>query len=152
MQIFTVGQIDYVHYLRIDPEELLLEMVEEVARQKNVRDGVVLSTVGSLSFCRIHIVTGDGTNPVQNKFIELSGSIEIVSMSGMIVDYEPHLHMCVMLDKEVAGGHVEHGCRILTMAEISIGAVKPTGLRRVRTPEITGYHYKNLRETDQGKE
>ncbi len=146
MEAFSVGQIEEIRYLRLDPGEPLLESLEQYISDMNIRDAIVFSSAGSLSHCCFHIVSGDGTHPSDNEFIELSGSIEIISLSGIIVDYEPHLHICIGKDRVLNGGHLEHGCIVYTMAEISIAIIKPTELTRLRTPEITGYHYKNIRK------
>ncbi len=146
LQEFPVGKIKEISYLRFDPGEMLLETLESYLKEKDLRDGIILSGVGSLSACRFHFVEGDGSHPAKNRFIEMNASIEINSLTGIIIDYEPHLHITVGHNNISTGGHLEHGCRVFTMVELSIAVMTPTKLTRRRTPEITGYHYKNLRE------
>lgn len=150
MEGFPVGPLFDLRYLRLDPDDQLLESLEEYIRMTDLCDGIILSGVGSLSKSRFHVVEGDGTHPVDNRFVELAGSIEIISLQGIIADYEPHLHLCLMHNGVTMGGHLEQGCRILTMAELAIAVVSPTQLSRRRTPEITGYNYKNLRPSGNG--
>lgn len=146
MQSFSIGKIQEVKFLRLDPGEMLLESLEQFIKDSDLRDGAILTGVGSLNQCEFHTVEGDGTHPSKNLFLKFSGSIEIISLTGLIVDYEPHLHISVRADNSLVGGHLEHGCQVFTMVELSIGVFSPTKLTRLRTPEITGYHYKNLRE------
>ena len=146
MQSFSVGQIQEVLFLRLDPGEMLLESLEKFVKDSNLRDGAILTAVGSLTKCEFHTVEGDGTHPSTNLFLKLSGSIEIISLTGLIVDYEPHLHISVRSNDSLTGGHLEHGCQVFTMVELSLAVFSSTTLTRIRTPEITGYNYKNLRE------
>ena len=146
MQAYSVGQIQEVRFLRLDPGEMLIESLEQFIKDSNLRDGAILTAVGSLNKCEFHTVEGDGTHPSKNLFLKLSGSIEIISLTGLIVNYKPHLHISVRSNDSLTGGHLEHGCQVFTMVELSIAVFSPTTLTRLRTPEITGYHYENLRE------
>ena len=146
MQAFSVGQLQDIFYLRIDPGDLLLESLQQFLENKKIRDAIILSGLGSLSICNIHTVEGHGNHPSENRFIHIEGAIEILSLTGLIINYEPHLHISLFHNNITIGGHVEKECQIFTMAEISLGIISPTNLTRIRTPEITGYHYKNIRE------
>ncbi|MER3404018.1 MAG: hypothetical protein C4289_01595 [Chloroflexota bacterium] len=55
----------------------------------------------------------------------------------MIANYEPHLHIG-LLDgqRRYYGGHLEDGCRILTLSEFSI--LRLPGLRLTRRPNEAG--------------
>ena len=57
--------------------------------------------------------------------------VEILAISGVIADYHVHAHM-VMCDRRRAfGGHLEEGCRVLSLCEIAIMRVNRVKLRRV---------------------
>lgn len=100
--------------------ELLLESLEQIARQFDIHSGVVMSGIGSLSQARIHIVTSNDYPP-SNEYIDLDGPLEIVQFGGIIAGYEPHIHISLWdRERRFHGGHLEPGCRILTLSEISI--------------------------------
>jgi uncharacterized protein len=102
------------------PGDLLLESLREVARQADVHTGVVLSGLGSLTRARFHTVA-TSTMPPEDLMIELTEALEVISFGGIIASHEPHLHISLMTkDLRYYGGHVEEGCSILTLAEISI--------------------------------
>lgn len=110
--------------IRIDPGELFLESLQRAIQEEKIRAGVVISGIGSLSVCKIHVVNA-GYPPnlltrVQ-KYYEYKGSIELLSVQGIIADGEPHLHITFADENQnVHGGHLENGCVVLTMAEIAI--------------------------------
>jgi hypothetical protein len=100
--------------------DLLLESIRSVARAASLHTGVLMTGIGSLSAGRIHTV---GTNelPPKEVFLDLPGPLEVVSFSGIIANYEPHLHISLMDQAgKCYGGHLEEGCSILTLSEISI--------------------------------
>lgn len=108
----------------------LLEGICEVARFANIHSGVLMTGIGSLSFARLHVVVTN-TEPYQDLYYDLEGPIEIVGFRGIIADYEPHIHISIM-DKngKMIGGHLEEGCSILTLSEISILRIPDMKLAR----------------------
>jgi predicted DNA-binding protein with PD1-like motif len=110
--------------------DLLLESLRQVAKAADIHTGVVMTGLGSLTRGRIHWVATN-TMPPQDKFVDLDGPIEIVGFSGIIANYEPHVHISLMLgDGTCYGGHLEDGCAILTLSEISILRLPDLSLTR----------------------
>jgi len=59
--------------------------------------------------------------PPQDAIFTLEESLELLSVSGIIADGEPHLHGVVsQADKQTYGGHIEPGCEVAYLAEIVI--------------------------------
>lgn len=101
-------------------QDLLLESIRDVCKQADIRNGVLMTGLGSLTHGHIHIVTTNEIPP-QNEFMQIPGPLEMVHFSGIIADYEPHIHVSLMDPAgKYYGGHLEEGCSILTLAEISI--------------------------------
>lgn len=110
--------------------ELLLESLREVARQADIHSGVVMTGIGSLTKARIHTVMTNNYPP-GDEMVELEGPLEVVQFGGIIANYEPHIHISLWdVDKNYQGGHLEEGCAVLTLSEISIKRL--TGLRLTR--------------------
>lgn len=109
---------------------LILESLREVARRADIHSGVVMSGIGSVTEARIHtVVTND--YPPENEFIDLPGPLEVVQFGGIIADYEPHIHISLWdRDKRFHGGHLEEGCAILSLSEISIQRLPELRLTR----------------------
>lgn len=98
----------------------LLKSIEKVIQKENINNGFIASGIGSLSKARYHIVEPGDDNPWKDRYIEKEGTIEIVSISGIIANKEPHLHIALSQEDKGFGGHLERGSIVLTLAEIVI--------------------------------
>ena len=79
--------------IRLDTGDMLLESIEQVIKEAGIKDGVVVSGIGTLSDTRIHMVTTT-TYPAVEIFPEWKDvPMELSSVSGIIADSVPHLHM-----------------------------------------------------------
>jgi uncharacterized protein len=116
--------------------ELILESLGEVARQADIHSGVVMSGIGSVTSARIHtVVTND--YPPQDEYLDLEGPLEVVQFGGIIANYQPHIHISLWdREKRYHGGHLEEGCAILALSEISIHLLPE--LRLARQPRDAG--------------
>jgi predicted DNA-binding protein with PD1-like motif len=63
--------------------------------------------------------------------------VEIIAMSGVIADYHVHCHIVLCDRRGAFGGHLERGCRILSLAEIALMRVDGVKLAR-RVDATTG--------------
>lgn len=114
-------RIAAIYRLGLGPGDLLLESIEDFIREHDIQDGAVLTGIGSLSECSLHW-PAKAEYPPTDVFETFKGPIEITSIQGIIAGGEPHLHMMVAEggDKRAMGGHMEKGCRVLYLAEITI--------------------------------
>ena len=100
--------------------EGLLESIRAVAKEAAIHTGVLLSGIGSLQKGRIHTVASNNLPP-KEAYLDLPGPLEVSNYTGIIADYEPHVHITFMdVQGRVYGGHLEEGCEVLTLAEFSI--------------------------------
>ena len=100
--------------------DLVLESLNEVARAADIHTGVVITGIGSLTRGRIHTVVSNDYPPT-DEFIDLEGPLEVVQYGGIIANYQPHIHISLWdRQKRYHGGHLEEGCEVLALSEISI--------------------------------
>jgi predicted DNA-binding protein with PD1-like motif len=100
--------------------DLVWESLAQVAREKDIHTGVVMSGIGSLTKARIHTVASNDYPPAED-YYDLEGPLEVVQFGGIIANYEPHIHLSLWdKDRNYFGGHMHEGCEILTLSEISI--------------------------------
>jgi predicted DNA-binding protein with PD1-like motif len=106
--------------LGIQPGEMLLETIRQALLDRDIRNGVVISGIGTLKTCQMHYI--DHTDfPPRDVFYTIEKPLELVSVSGIIADGEPHLHICVgCRDTGVWAGHLEPGSEVAYLAEIAI--------------------------------
>ncbi len=114
--------------------DLLLEGIEEIARNEKIRSGAVISGIGTFDKCVLHMITTTDY-PSQDKIVTLRGPIELLSIQGLIADGNPHLHVTVSDTKQAYGGHLEPGSSVLYLAEVCIVPFEGINLTRVPHPQ-----------------
>jgi predicted DNA-binding protein with PD1-like motif len=128
--------VEEVYRVVLDRDALLLESIRDVIRQKGVQDGHVTITAGSVQECTYHYVTSTSAKP-DDEFRTVKGPFEILNGGGIIADGQPHIHITLGAeDKAAFGGHLEPGCRVLYLAEITIH--KYAGPALTRKPNENG--------------
>lgn len=114
----------------LGPGEMLLESIRQAVVDGDIRNGVVVSGVGTLKNLHMHYITHTDFPP-KDEFVNIERPLELVSVSGLIADGEPHLHVSVSCGRdEVYCGHLEPGSEVAYLAEIAI--VKCNGLEMAR--------------------
>ncbi len=111
--------------LRLGPGADVRRELEAIAQAQNIRAGVILSAVGSLSQVRLRFAG-------QDSHAELAGKHEILTLSGMLSEAGGHLHMSVANSQGACkGGHVVYGCEVYTTLEIAIALLPNIEFQRV---------------------
>lgn len=119
-QVFGPDHITEVYRVSLDRGALLLESINHVIQSKGVRDGQVIISSGSVDECTYHFVASTDLK-AQNEYRTIKGPSEILGGGGIIADGEPHIHIVLSnAQKGVYGGHLEKGCRVLYLAEITV--------------------------------
>jgi predicted DNA-binding protein with PD1-like motif len=119
-RIFGTAHVQEVYRVLLDRNSLLLESILDVIKQKNIQDGQVLVTSGSVQECTYHYVTSTALK-AKNAYRTVKGPFEILDAGGLIAAGEPHIHITLSSpEKGAFGGHLEKGCRVLYLAEITI--------------------------------
>lgn len=120
--------------VRLAYGDLLLESLQEICRAEKIRNGVILTGFGSLTDLSVTGVLGPAFPPRRFYNRRAPRGVEILALSGVIADYHVHAHM-VLCDKDRAfGGHLEPGCRILSLAEIVLMRLDGVKLARRLDP------------------
>ncbi len=106
--------------ISIEPGEMLLETIREALKKHSIKNGVVVSGIGTLKSCHLHYVTHCDFPP-SHRFFTIEKPLELSSISGIIADGEPHLHVVVSYaDEETYSGHLEDSSQVLYLAEVTI--------------------------------
>lgn len=130
---FASLSLSRIHILRIDPGEDVLESVQRFLQEANVRQAVILGGYGTLAAYHLHWVTHNRI-PTDNAFDRGEGGIEILSMNGLVVDGEPHIHVALSTQEGAFGGHLEPGCTAYVVCEVFFAEVEGVALSRQRVP------------------
>jgi len=130
---FASMSVKGIHILRIDPGEDVLEVVKQFVQEANLRQAVVLGGYGTLAAYHLHWVTHNRI-PTENRFGRGEGGIEILSMNGLVVEGEPHIHVTLSMPDGAFGGHLEPGCTACVLCEVFFAEVEGVTLSRQRVP------------------
>ncbi|MFA6508701.1 MAG: PPC domain-containing DNA-binding protein [Treponemataceae bacterium] len=107
----------------------LLESIIEKCEEIGLKNGVVLSAIGSLQRAHFHRVISMAEMP-EDEFVVIEKPLELASLQGLIVDGHPHFHMVVSDQGQAYTGHLENGTVVLYLVEICIAEIE--GLSIVR--------------------
>jgi hypothetical protein len=132
MKSFTNGTFGKVHVLRLDKSDFLLESIEEFIKAQNIKNAVVLSGIGTLDYCVLHMVMTTGFPPVEHFEKWEDKPLELASLDGVIANGCAHLHTVVSDHERAYAGHLEHGCRILYLGEVVIAEADGFNFERVK--------------------
>lgn len=121
-----------IHSVRLHRDADLLLSIKELAQEKHIKAGVVLSAVGCVLQARLRDASGVNIR-------DIGEHCEIVSLNGTVSEKRCHLHLALSKeDLSTIGGHMVEGCIINTTCELVIGEL-PDQQIDVEFDEETGY-------------
>jgi uncharacterized protein len=124
-------------FLRLEPGEMIISSLKDVARRRNLRVGAIISGVGMLNGIELGFFNSE--NEDYDRF-RMTGIFDLSSIQGNITwrDGEPvpHVHMTFNdADMKTFSGHVMEAETHITM-EVFIQRLDDLRLRRVKVPNI----------------
>ena len=120
------------HCVRLRRGDDLMLSIRDLAKQKNIAAGVVLSAVGCISEGRVRDASGVTVR-------DISDHCEIVSLNGTVSAQRCHLHIALSReDLATIGGHLCVGCIVNTTCELVIAELPGISYGVENDPE-TGY-------------
>ena len=131
MKCFLTDSITKIHIIRLDKGEYVLESIKDYIKKCNIEEGVIVSAIGTLDYCILHMVMTTDYPVVQHFEKWEDKPLELSSIDGIIADGQPHLHAVVSNHEKAYSGHLEEGSRVLYLCEIVILEFKDMELVRV---------------------
>ena len=117
--------------LRLHPGEDLKQALVAYAQKNEVRAGLVLTCVGSLTRAALRLADQPETSFFDGRF-------EIVSLVGTLGPDGPHLHIAISNSTgKTLGGHLQDGSLIYTTAEIVLADLEGWVFAREIDPQTT---------------
>ncbi|MBU6289858.1 MAG: DNA-binding protein, partial [Chloroflexi bacterium] len=117
-------------FLSLHHGDDILESMCCLVREAELPQAVVMTGLGSLRKGHVHVVASNAYPP-GDTYHRLEGPLEIAQVAGIIADGLPHLHMTFLgADHVTWAGHVEPGCEVLTLCEMSL--LRVNGVQMVR--------------------
>jgi predicted DNA-binding protein with PD1-like motif len=124
--ILVSGNFERVVVFRFKYDTDLLAGMEKLVAEQKIRNGVILSGIGALRNYAIHHVSN---RTLPNKVMiekDLTGSADIISMNGYIVDQKIHAHMTLATEGKAIGGHLDPGNKVFIYAIVTVGVLPDT--------------------------
>ncbi len=113
--------IEKVIVARMKYKKDLLEGLEDVVREHNIKNAVILSGIGSVRGYHLHQVM-NRTFPSKNAYIKNpTAPADLIATNGYIIDGRIHAHITLADPDKSFGGHLEPGTEVFTFAIITIG-------------------------------
>jgi predicted DNA-binding protein with PD1-like motif len=129
-KVYGGAQIQEIYRLSLERGDLVLESINQAIKAHNIQDGAVLTAIGATQECAYHYVKNI-TLPTEDVVVSQKGAAEILSADGIIADGEPHIHITLATpEKGAFGGHLENGCKVLYVAEITVAKFSGPQLKR----------------------
>lgn len=133
MKYFSSENVGRTFILRLDQGDDVLGSINDLIQKENISDGVVVSGIGTLDYCTLHMVMTTGYPPVEHFEKWEDKPLELASIDGIIADGIPHLHTVISDHEKAYAGHLEPGCRILYLGEVVIMELEDMNLIRVKS-------------------
>jgi len=126
------GKFDRIVVMRMKYKTDLLTGMETLVKQEKIKDGVILSGIGSLRGYSVHNVASRDYPAADVFTADPKMPADLIGMNGLIVDGKIHAHIMMGIgDKALAyAGHLEPGSEVLTYAIVTVGVLN-TDLGRV---------------------
>lgn len=100
----------------------MLEGLKEAAKEKNIKNGVILSGIGSVTDYHFHVVS-DKNLPPAEEYPKASVAMDLTSVQGYILDGRVHAHITLADENSMIGGHLEPGTKALTFFIVTIAVL-----------------------------
>jgi len=117
------SQFERVLVLRFKYQTDLLAGLQKMIQEHNIRNGVILSAIGSVRNYQVHQVS-NRVFPSRNTFVKNpSGPADIAGMNGYIMGGKLHPHIILASPDKAFGGHLEPGTEVFTFAIVTVGVL-----------------------------
>jgi uncharacterized protein len=117
------GKFERIVILRFKYHADLLAGLQQMVKEKGIKNAVILSAAGSVCGYHLHQVS-NSTFPSKNVFVkDPDAPADIVSMNGYVMGGALHPHITLADPDHAFGGHLEPGTLVFTFAIVTLGVL-----------------------------
>jgi len=106
----------------MNPGTDMLDGLNQAVKERNIKNGVILAGIGSVTDYSVHVVS-DKNLPPAEEYPKASVAMDLVSVQGYVLNSKIHAHVILSDENSAIGGHLEKGTKALTFFVISIGVL-----------------------------
>ena len=130
MKSFISQEYGRIVVMHLGKGDLLQESISAELKRLGIRNAILLSCIGSLRKLTIHIIASTDELST-DEFMTIEEPIEIGAVQGLVLNGEPHFHIvCSAPGNRQFTGHLENGCEVQYLVELSLIEVKDMNLTR----------------------
>ena len=111
-----------VEIIRMRSGTDMLEGMNQAIKEKNIKNAVILTGIGSVTDYHFHVVS-DKNLPPAEEYPRASCALDLIAVQGYIIDSRVHAHITLADENSVIGGHLEKGTKALTFFILTIGVL-----------------------------
>jgi predicted DNA-binding protein with PD1-like motif len=100
----------------------LLAGLNLAVEEKNIKNAVILTGIGSVTDYHYHVVS-DKNLPPAEEYPKASTPMDLTSVQGYILNGKVHAHITLSDENSMVGGHLEPGTKALTFFIVTIGVL-----------------------------
>lgn len=122
--VYTVSpELERIVIVRLKNGTDALEGLREAVRKEEIKNGIILQGIGSVTSWHIHAVSETTGFPTINEYKKANGPFDVLSMGGYIFSGRVHAHITLSDLNTTIGGHLEPGTKTYTFLIITIGVL-----------------------------
>lgn len=124
--------------------------IRDAVASAGIKTGIVTSGIGSLRKLHYHYIDATSDKP-SDVFETIERPLELVSLQGIVLEGEPHLHLLATeAGHNAYAGHLEIGTEVQYLAEISVLEIEdmPLGRRSGQYGSVTHFEWLDGRESE----
>ncbi len=122
-KVFSVtSQFERIEVVRMRSGTDMLEGLKIFVEEKNIKNAVILSGIGSVTDYHYHVVS-DKNLPPASEYPKASVPMDLIAVQGYIFNERIHAHITLADENSVVGGHLEPGTKALTFFILTVGVL-----------------------------
>jgi hypothetical protein len=100
----------------------LLKGLQQAVKDEKIKNGVILSGVGSVTRYHVHAVSNT-TLPAKLAYTQREGAMDLIAVNGYVLGGRIHAHITMTDDQKAFGGHLHEGTSVFTFAIVTLGVL-----------------------------
>lgn len=115
-------RFESIEIIRMRTGTDLLSGLQNFVKEKNIKNAVIISGIGSVTDYHYHVVIDKNLPPAEEDPAS-SVAMDLTSVQGYIMNGRIHAHITLSDENSVIGGHLEPGTKALTFFIITVGVL-----------------------------
>ena len=116
------ADIERMVLIRLRNKTDVLEGLTEAIEKEGIRNAVLVGGFGSVIRYHVHVVTAQ-EYPFGDEFMKVDKAMDVLDVSGYVIDGRLHPHITLADEKVATGGHLELDTHVLTFLNVAIAVL-----------------------------